>query len=500
MDNNRLMILDKEHHEINPSHVHKTHLFMIGIDKYQNGITPLKNAVKDVDAIFKILQEKYLMDGRHTILRDDKATRANIYRTFYDYLAMLEEGDNLIIYYAGHSNIDKKYKDAFWYPYDAVKGEYHTYIDTEFIQRKLKQIKARHILLISDSCYSYGLFYEAGSRNGINKAFGNEKNRSRYGFYSGRAEVSDGIIHSPFARVLLDYLEESDIDFYTVEMYVYMLKKMWTQGVEDQEAKYEVIPGTFNEGGEFVFRLRKSNEEAHFWRKILENPTLESCKNYLERYGEKGKYAEKVQGEIYKILDRDKVNEIWNTTLRENRIESYEAFINLYSYHSLSEEARKKITLIRRKEKKRQDTLDWEDALLLASHHSFEEYLVKQPNGKYVKKAKEIINSLKQKKENNTDFTESIELFEYYSNQNGIKYVNEKLERNRLGGDFKDTYEKFYCIAQEFIKKYPDIVLYSLMCESMIKDFTKERGIEHLHLRQFVLSETQNLDTQHEQT
>lgn len=476
MDNSRLVEWDKEIYSTGTSNSSKNHIFMIGIDKYLNDVPQLRNAVRDVDAIYKVLHEKYLFDGKHIILKDEFATRKNIYNAFYDYLNILDEDDNLIIYYAGHSYVDKKHKDAFWIPCDAFKGHYDTYIDTDFIHRKLRQIKAKHILLISDSCYSYGLFSDVGNRNAITKIYGNEKNRSRYGFYSGRGEVSDGHIHSPFARVLLDYLAESYIEFYTVEMYLYMLKKMWILGIDDQEPKYQVIPNTLNDSGEFVFRLREANEEIYYWRKILETPTIESCESYLKKYGDTGNYSEKVYGEIYKIKDRAKVNEIWDKTLKTNTIEAYSAFMQLYAYHSLSEDASKKIALLKRKERKKQDDMDWESALILGTAEGFKEYLSKQPKGRHRLRAEEIITSLKRSTSSQKiDVSDSIEIFEFYASKNHNYKVNEKLELGRvqnqvINNEILDSYTKFYIAAQEFIKKYPDILLYSLICESIIKE------------------------------
>ena len=468
MNDNRDLEIEKSIYSTGTSNSSRNHIFMIGIDRYSNNIEPLQNAVRDVKAIHQILITKYLFDGKHTILENEFATRKAIYDTFYYYLNTLEEEDNLIIYYAGHSFIDKKHKDAFWIPSDAFKNQYETYIDTDFIQRKLRQMKAKHVLLISDSCYSYGLFRDTASRDITTKVFGNEKNRSRYGFYSGRGKVSDGKIHSPFARVLIDYLEESHIDFYTVEMYIYMVKKMWIQGIEDQEPKYQVMPNTVNESGEFVFRLRKPNEEINFWRKVMENPTLENCDAYLKKYGDEGTYSEQVFGEIYKIKDRDKVGEIWKTTLAKNRIEDYEAFLKLYYYHSLAEEARKMITKLKRREKKKQDDTDWESTLLAGNKEGFAQYLQQHPDGRYVSKAQAIISSLNNYSSQQFNISEPLEIFEFYSNQNIDKNVTR--DEHKL-----DPFLNLYKASNEFIMRNPNPLLYLLLCESIINEHNKEK-------------------------
>ena len=66
----------------------------------------------------------------------------------------LTEKDNLLIYYAGHGEIDAKTQEAYWLPIDAETGNPANWIPSKAITDLLSIMPARHILVVSDSCYS----------------------------------------------------------------------------------------------------------------------------------------------------------------------------------------------------------------------------------------------------------------------------------------------------------------------------------------------------------
>ena len=66
--------------------------------------------------------------------------------------------ENVLIYYAGHGDLDRLSDDGWWIPADAKGGDSITYLDNFLVQKYIRSMKARHVLLISDSCYSGTLF------------------------------------------------------------------------------------------------------------------------------------------------------------------------------------------------------------------------------------------------------------------------------------------------------------------------------------------------------
>ena len=87
-----------------------------------------------------------------------KATRAAIYRALRRLADSAEPGDSVLIYYAGHGDLDRQYNDGWWIPVDAQAQNPVTYLDNVQVQKAMRNMKARHVLLISDSCYSGTLF------------------------------------------------------------------------------------------------------------------------------------------------------------------------------------------------------------------------------------------------------------------------------------------------------------------------------------------------------
>ncbi len=131
-------------------------LFVIGINDYKHW-KKLDAAVKDATDLRDLLMEKYYFDKEHLIeLYDPNATKTNIIAKLRYLGQVVKPEDSLVIYYAGHGFLDSLTKTASWIPVDGKKDDTTTWIDSYKIRMLLNKnvIKARHILLISDSCFS----------------------------------------------------------------------------------------------------------------------------------------------------------------------------------------------------------------------------------------------------------------------------------------------------------------------------------------------------------
>jgi uncharacterized caspase-like protein len=137
----------------------KNYLFVIAIDEYQPPVPRLHNCVSDAKAFVEVLLRRY--DYFHTnttkALYNSEATRSAIRKQLDAYCRTLSSEDSLVIYFAGHGEVDDSItKEGYWIPADS-KGEYQ---DDGFANRdvtaRLREdtLKARHVLLFSDSCFS----------------------------------------------------------------------------------------------------------------------------------------------------------------------------------------------------------------------------------------------------------------------------------------------------------------------------------------------------------
>lgn len=135
-------------------------LFVIGIDTYIHW-PRLKTAVNDAKAVKNVLLSRYHFDKKQLIeLYDEEATRKNIIGKLR-YLANKVRGDDsLFIFYAGHGHLDSITKRGSWIPVESGMQDASAWISNNNIKDYLKvdAIKAKHILLISDSCFAGDFF------------------------------------------------------------------------------------------------------------------------------------------------------------------------------------------------------------------------------------------------------------------------------------------------------------------------------------------------------
>ncbi|MDD1627196.1 MAG: caspase family protein [Methylococcaceae bacterium] len=122
---------------------------IIGNNDYAN-LPALKTSANDAKAIDEILRVHY---GYKTTLLIN-ASRHQIMTSLNNLRNTLTENDNLVIYYAGHGDIDKKDQSAYWLPTDAEANNSANWLSSHDITQYLNVISARHILVIADSCYS----------------------------------------------------------------------------------------------------------------------------------------------------------------------------------------------------------------------------------------------------------------------------------------------------------------------------------------------------------
>ena len=192
------------------------------------------------------------------------ATRKEILDTMNDFRKKLGGDDNFLIYYAGHGEFDKTADKSYWLPVDALSDSPTEWIMADDITSNIKRIISRHILIVSDSCYSGTLTRAVSgdlSKSGemreefIKKMI---ERPSRTLMASGGNEpVSDsgGGSHSVFASSFLKALSEADKSLFTAEELFHGRVKEIVTGKSEQVPEYNKIKNSGDEGGDFVFTL-----------------------------------------------------------------------------------------------------------------------------------------------------------------------------------------------------------------------------------------------------
>jgi hypothetical protein len=230
---------------------------LIGNNNYKY-LRKLSTAKKDAEKIGTILKHSYGFDIK--VLLD--ATRNDIVRALNSFRKKLRQNDSFLIYYAGHGEFDKVANKAYWLPVDARSDEDTNWIIVDTVTSNIKRIPSRHILVISDSCYSgtftrravTELVSDQERRRYLNKML---SRRSRTLLASGGNEpVSDigGQGHSVFARALIKGLAGIDHREFSAEELYYQYIKEMVAGGSEQTPEYNIIRNSGHEGGDFVFK------------------------------------------------------------------------------------------------------------------------------------------------------------------------------------------------------------------------------------------------------
>jgi uncharacterized caspase-like protein len=188
------------------------HALIIGNEEYRD-LPKLQTAKADANAVAEVLRDRYGFKVK--LIRD--ATRYDILSALNSMRAQLTDQDNLLVYYAGHGELDKVNMRGQWLPVDAERDSTANWISNVAITDILNSMNARHVMVVSDSCYSGAL--TRASLATLDAGLSDEKRaawltalaskRSRTALTSGGlAPVLDagGGGHSVFARAFLDVL------------------------------------------------------------------------------------------------------------------------------------------------------------------------------------------------------------------------------------------------------------------------------------------------------
>lgn len=189
---------------------------IIGNDDYA-AFPELKSATSDAKAIAGVLQSRY----GYKVTMVANANRFEILSALNDMREQLKSDDNLLVYYAGHGEVDAS-RQGYWLPVDAQVNAPNSWISNRAISDILTTMEAKHVLVIADSCYSGTMTRSSLATFGGGmpaSAWGDWvktmiAGRSRTALTSGGVQpVADATTkggHSVFAAALLSVLKDNN--------------------------------------------------------------------------------------------------------------------------------------------------------------------------------------------------------------------------------------------------------------------------------------------------
>lgn len=234
---------------------------IIGNNKYRDKKWPsLKTAVSDARTVKDLLQQNY---GFTDVQLLENASRRDVLLALQELSKRVMPNDSVLLYYAGHGFMDLDTNKGYWVPTDAAGLDHTTFLRNSTIRDEMSVIasRAKHSLLISDSCFS-GTLLRSGTRglppeNNADSYYKKvSKKKSVQIMAAGGVEYVDDNYqnsgHSPFTYFLLNELKNNDKPMLTVAELSANVEKAVANNV-DQVPESGVLQGAGDELGEFIF-------------------------------------------------------------------------------------------------------------------------------------------------------------------------------------------------------------------------------------------------------
>jgi TolB-like protein len=246
-ENNRGVIIEQEsQHEVTG----KFHAIIISENQYQDDkITDLKEPKNDADKLTSILVSKYFFK-QDDIIRLIDPTRANIFDAIEQKRKLLSVDDNLIIFYAGHGYWDEGLKMGYWLPSDAKKDSKSNWVSNTDLTLYLSAFESNHVLVISDACFSGGIF----KTRSITEM--DQGTKRLYELKSRKAITSGNLTAVPDKSIFMKFfMKELEMNQNTIFTSDQLFAKIRPNILNNSrtEPLYGVIHNTGDEGGEFIF-------------------------------------------------------------------------------------------------------------------------------------------------------------------------------------------------------------------------------------------------------
>ena len=234
------------------------------VSEHDNAAYNLDKPVEDARQLAQVLQTRYDFGEEQIILVENPANREAFLDPLEDLGKRLRQEDQVLIFYAGHGIWDTDKEKGYWVPASGDKSRKSSLFKLSDLEDELRTLNCRHVLLITDACFSGALFKNRGgpldklaedelqSANIRKLALKHYQKPSRKALTSGNLETVPDESH--FFRALIQYLETNTLPYsWADQLFNY---------IEIQLARYDQQPlkGSLKgdtQGSDFIFILRQ---------------------------------------------------------------------------------------------------------------------------------------------------------------------------------------------------------------------------------------------------
>jgi ankyrin repeat protein len=227
------------------------HALVIGNNAYVN-LPALKSAENDAREIARILRVAYNFQVKLLL----NADRRQILLALSALRTGLTARDNLLVYYAGHGWLDREGDEGYWLPIDATPNNSINWVSNSAVTTMLKAMKAKHVLVVADSCYAGKLtrgIHAVPQAPGYLKRMSQKKARSvlSSGGLEPVVDAGGPGRHSVFAWAFINALDENESIMSGMQLFLKIRRPVMLDS--DQTPEYSDIRKAGHDGGDFIF-------------------------------------------------------------------------------------------------------------------------------------------------------------------------------------------------------------------------------------------------------
>ncbi len=224
---------------------------LIAIEDYDDpAIVDLDNPVSDARKLRDVLVAEYDFETENVTVLENP-NEDDVYSALQNLAAQVTENDSVIIFYAGHGQWDEQISQGYWLPSDAAATRTSNWISNGDIRDEVKRLQSKHTLVISDACFSGGIFKTRGGIADASRAV-----KELYDKSSRKAMTSGTLTEVPDRSVFLEYLvkqlEDNENPFISADQLFTSFRPAVINN-SPNTPQYGVIFEAGDEGGEFIF-------------------------------------------------------------------------------------------------------------------------------------------------------------------------------------------------------------------------------------------------------
>lgn len=231
----------------------KYYALIIGIQDYKDPtINSLDMPIKDAYSIYETLVSDYTFNKQDALFLKNP-TRDELFDALEQLSKKVTPADNLLIFYAGHGYWDENRKQGYWFPSDAKKLNRSSWITNADLKEYISAIQSKHTLLISDACFSGGIFKSRNAMDGANRAI-----KELYELPSRKAMTSGTLKEVPDQSVFIEYLvkrlkQNTEKYLSSEQLYSNLRIAVINNSANGQVPQFGEIKEAGDEGGDFIF-------------------------------------------------------------------------------------------------------------------------------------------------------------------------------------------------------------------------------------------------------